>query len=204
MKVRTQARREAIVAAATGLFQEMGYERASMNELAKRLGGSKATLYGYFPSKQALFVAVVRASSTSHLSEAIEELAQEVEGASALEPRLRRFAERMLQVLTNDQGAIAVYRMVIAEAGHSEVGELFSAAGPSEAIAALATLLAAAMARGELRDADPNITAAQFMALVTAETSARLLMREPQALTLAQIRKMAKRAVDMFFGGAAP
>ena len=52
MKVKTEARREAIVEAAAQLFQEMGYERASMNELAKRLGGSKTTLYNYFPSKR--------------------------------------------------------------------------------------------------------------------------------------------------------
>ena len=68
MKVRTEARREAIVEAAATLFQEMGYERASMNELARRLGGSKATLYSYFPSKEALLVAVVKAFTTGHLA----------------------------------------------------------------------------------------------------------------------------------------
>jgi AcrR family transcriptional regulator len=75
MKVRTEARREAIVEAAALLFQEVGYERASMNELTKRLGGSKATLYGYFPSKESLFVEVVRSVATVHLSEAVAQLA---------------------------------------------------------------------------------------------------------------------------------
>ena len=204
MKVRTEARREAIVAAASGLFQEMGYERASMNELAKRLGGSKATLYGYFPSKEALFVAVVRASSTSHLSEAIDELRGKIEGLAALEAMLLRFAERMLLVLTNDKSAIAVYRMVVAEAGHSDVGDLFRTAGPLEATAALAGVLADAMKRGELRKVDPEVTAMQFTALVIAETNARMLERDPKPLTIAQIRKIAKRAIDMFFNGVRP
>jgi AcrR family transcriptional regulator len=204
MKVRTEARRDAIVAAASGLFQEMGYERASMNELAKRLGGSKATLYGYFPSKEALFVAVVRASSTSHLSEATEELRGEIKGLAELEAMLLRFAERMLLVLTNDKSAIAVYRMVVAEAGHSEVGELFRAAGPLEANAALAGVLASAMKRGELRKANPELTASQFTSLVVAETSSRLLERDPKPMTIAQIRKIAKRATDFFFNGMQP
>ncbi len=55
MKVRTKARREANVKTAAQLFQEMGYERATMNELAKRVDGSNATLYGYFLTKEALF-----------------------------------------------------------------------------------------------------------------------------------------------------
>ncbi|CAI1972516.1 Uncharacterized HTH-type transcriptional regulator yvdT [Serratia ficaria] len=77
MKVRTNARRDAIVEEAALLFQEMGYERASMNELAKRVGGSKATLYGYFSSKEELFTAVVRQHVTQHLSEAATELMNE-------------------------------------------------------------------------------------------------------------------------------
>jgi AcrR family transcriptional regulator len=111
MKVRTEARRNAIVEAATELFKEMGYERASMNELAKRFGGSKATLYGYFPSKEELFVAVVEAVATGHLLEATQELAADAaDGQPALEARLKRFGERMLKVLTHDESALAVYR----------------------------------------------------------------------------------------------
>lgn len=47
MRVRTEAR----LREATKLFLEIGYERAMMGELTLRLWGSKATLYGYFPSK---------------------------------------------------------------------------------------------------------------------------------------------------------
>lgn len=204
MKVRTEARREAIVAAATALFQEMGYERASMNELTKRFGGSKATLYGYFPSKEALFVAVVRASATSHLSEAIKELAAPAEGEAELAATLTRFADRMLRVLTNDKGALAVYRMVVAEVGHSDVGQLFHDAGPTESLARLAEFLAAAMARGELREMEPQLAAAQFMALVTAETTARIFQRDPPPLSLQRIRQLARRAVETFLHGTAP
>jgi AcrR family transcriptional regulator len=203
MKVRTEAKREAIVEAAAQLFQEFGYERASMNELAKRLGGSKATLYGYFASKEELFSAVVRAHATAHLSEAVVELRAGAEDR-ALESTLLRFGERMLLVLTNDARALAVYRMVIAEAGRSELGQLFYASGPSESIAAVAKILGAAMHRGDLRKADPHVCAHQFLALITAEIELRVYQRDPPPLALRRIRQMVKRAVEMFLLGAAP
>jgi AcrR family transcriptional regulator len=205
MKVRTEERREAIIEAAIQLFAEMGYERASMNELVKRLGGSKGTIYGYFPSKEELFVAVVRASATGHLDDAIRELASSaVVGHAALESTLLRFAERMLLVTLNDERSLAVYRMVVAESGRSDVGQLFYDSGPRECMSALAQLLASAMERGELRKADPRLTASQFTSLVTAEVQLRIYQRDPPLLTLKQVRQMAKSAVELFFRGAAP
>ena len=68
MKVRTAARREAILEEALRLFEENGYERATMSELTRRLGGSKATLYGYFPSKQDLFLATIESRASEHLA----------------------------------------------------------------------------------------------------------------------------------------
>ncbi|WP_413739280.1 TetR/AcrR family transcriptional regulator C-terminal domain-containing protein [Sodalis sp. RH21] len=203
MKVRTEARRDAIIDAAAKLFQEMGYEGASMNELAKRLGGSKATLYSYFPSKEELFVAVVQAYATLHLSDAVHGLLDDPAHEAGLETTLRRFGEQMLLILINDESALAVYRMVVAEAGRSDVGMLFYESGPSESIEVLSALLAAAMERGELRRADPHITALQFLALVTAESEVRLYQRNPQPLERDRIRQMVDRAVNMFLRGAA-
>ena len=205
MKVRTEEKREAIIEAAIQLFAEMGYERASMNELVKRLGGSKGTIYGYFSSKEELFVAVVRASATGHLGDAIRELASgAVVGQAALESTLLRFAERMLLVTLNDERSLAVYRMVVAESGRSDVGQLFYDSGPRECMSALAHLFASAMERGELRKADPRLTASQFTSLVTAEVQLRIYQRDPPLLTLRQVRQMAKSAVELFFRGAGP
>jgi len=203
MKVRTETRRQAILEAAAQLFREVGYERASMNELTSRLGGSKSTLYGYFPSKEALFVAVVQSFATAHLSEAADKLSAESTGPIKLETLLTRFGERTLQVLTNDADALAVYRMVLAEAGRSDIGQLFYDSGPAEYVEKLAQLLARAVERGELRRLDPKVAASQFLALLTAETNTRVYQVAPPPLTVAQIRGMVRRAVEMFLLGAA-
>jgi len=204
MKVRTEARRNAILETAAELFKEMGYERASMNELAKRCGGSKATLYGYFPSKEELFVAVVEAIATVHLLDAVKELSPEAKSPSTLEAQLTRFGERMLDVLTNDESALAVYRMVVAEAGRSDVGKLFHDSGPAQATEAIAGFMKAAMDRGELRRMEPRIAAQQFLSLVTAENDARQFERSPPPMSHRQIRPMVSRAVETFLRGLAP
>ena len=190
MKVRTKARREAIVKTAAQLFQEMGYERATMNELAKRVGGSKATLYGYFSTKEELFTAVVREHATMHLSEATAELMTDTLAAETLDVQLTRFGERILYVLTNDSSAMAIYRMVVAEAGHSDIGSLFYESGPKENVDKLSELMAAAIAR-------------QFLALLTAEIDDRIFHRHLQPMSLERICEIVGDAVSMFMAGAA-
>jgi len=202
MKTRTQARHEAILAAAAGLFQDMGYERASMSELAKRLGGSKATLYSYFASKEDIFTAVIRAYATQHLTEAAEELDTPVEQTPSLETLLMRFGERMLSVLTGDNQALSVYRMVVGEAGHSDIGMLFYESGPRESVEKLSALMAGALARGELRQGDPRLRALQFLALLTAEIEARIYQQHPEPLSVARVHEMTRCAVDLFLAGS--
>src|SRR5437870_11657307 len=58
-RVRTEEKRSDIVRIASEAFDELGYDRCSMAALSERLGGSKATLYGYFPSKEELLRAVL-------------------------------------------------------------------------------------------------------------------------------------------------
>lgn len=203
MKVKTEARREAIVEAAAQLFQEMGYERASMNELAKRLGGSKTTLYNYFPSKEELFSAVIRTYATQHLTDAACALDTSVSKGLSLTEKLQLFGEQMLQVMTTNNTALAVYRMVVAEAGHSEMGMLFYESGPRESIERLARLFSSAMDSGVLRMGDPQIRALQFLALLTAEIEIRIYQRNAPPLSVKRVSEMTACAVRMFMAGAA-
>lgn len=52
-------RRAQLLKRATELFGEHGYDELSMSKIARETGISKALLYHYFPSKQALFVAAL-------------------------------------------------------------------------------------------------------------------------------------------------
>lgn len=56
---RRKLRKEEIVAEATRLFAERGYEGASMGDLAERVGLRKASLFHHFPSKDVLYGTVL-------------------------------------------------------------------------------------------------------------------------------------------------
>lgn len=204
MRVMTDARRDAIVEAAAQLFEELGYEAASMSELSKRLGGSKSTLYRYFPAKEDLVMAVVRRFATGHMADAVAELEASIEVARGLRDALLRFGSQALKVVANDSRARSIHRVIVAAAGRSNVGELFADAGPSQMLAKLAQLIEAGVARGELRAVDPALAASQFTALLNAQVSRRIYQMAPPDLEPAQLRQMVVDAVDFFLAALAP
>jgi AcrR family transcriptional regulator len=73
-RVRTEEKRDEIVRIATELFEKHGYDRCSMAALSERLGGSKATLYGYFPSKEDLLRAVIQCEIATEFDRILHEL----------------------------------------------------------------------------------------------------------------------------------
>lgn len=195
MKVRTEARREAILEVASQVFLEFGFERTSMSEIVKRIGGSKSTIYGYFPSKEALFVAVTHAAGEKHMDAAVAEMAAHAGGD--LGQVLTRFAEKLVSFLCSDE-TVAVHRMVLGEAGHSDIGQLFYDGGPKRGLVVIADVFRQAMERGELRREEPWIVAQQFGALINAENQYRWFCRDVAPLTKAEVKRTAERAVSVF------
>jgi AcrR family transcriptional regulator len=59
VRVKTESRRQAIIAAAAEVFAEMGFDAASMSEISARVGGSRVTLYNYFSSKEEMLLEVI-------------------------------------------------------------------------------------------------------------------------------------------------
>src|SRR5262245_51085993 len=57
---RKEARPAELLAAALELFTERGYAAIRLDDIARRAGGSKGTVYLYFPSKEDLLEAVIR------------------------------------------------------------------------------------------------------------------------------------------------
>ncbi|MFE8047399.1 TetR/AcrR family transcriptional regulator [Brenneria goodwinii] len=204
MRVLTEERRQAIITAAAQLFQEIGYERASMDAVARRVGGSKATLYNYFTSKEELFETVVRIYSARFMTDAAASLTEPGFESLSLEQKLTRFGEHMLQVLTGDNQALQIYRVVVGEAGHSDIGTLFRESGIRQSMEKLAQVMADAIQKGELGEGDPMYRAMQFATLVKAETEALLFQRELPRYTPAQIRQMVRNGVQLFLYGAVP
>ena len=120
MKSKTEAKRQAILKAASEVFREMGFERASMSDIRARIGGSKATLYNYFPSKEKLFFEVMHQAKTHELEEIVGGLNPE---ADDFKQELLRFGQKFLTVLYSPE-AIAIRHLTIAESRRSDIGKL--------------------------------------------------------------------------------
>jgi AcrR family transcriptional regulator len=196
MKVRTEARRDAILEIASEVFLEYGFERASMAEIVRRVGGSKSTIYGYFPSKEALFQAVTQAAGERHIQSAFAELAaHNMEGD--ITEVLGRFGHKLALFMCSPS-LVATHRMVLAEAGHSHIGELFYEAGPKRGMEEIAEFFSRAMACGQMREGMPMVAAQQFGALMQAEVQPRWYYRSLPPLEPDAITALAHRAVTTF------
>ena len=77
-------RRDAIVAAAASLYARRGFQGASVAELAKACGTSKALIYHYFPSKDDILYEVMAA----HLDDLVDAADDAMQSGDARE-RLR-------------------------------------------------------------------------------------------------------------------
>ncbi|MFZ4215655.1 TetR/AcrR family transcriptional regulator, partial [Pantoea endophytica] len=168
----------------------------------KKAGCSKATLYNYFPSKESLFEAVVRTYSTNYLTRAASELNSINKDSFTLHEKLQRFGEGMLGVMTSDWKALQLYRMVVGEAGHSDIGELFYESGVRESMSALAGVMEHHIGKGDIVESTPSLRAKQFSALVKAEADELFLMRKTPEYTQNEVSVMVRSAVDLFINGA--
>ena len=95
---RKEARPGELLSAALDLFVEKGYAATRVEEVAARAGVSKGTLFLYFPSKEALFQAVVRDNIAGRFAEWNAEL-DEFAGSSAelVHYAMRQWWERIGQ-----------------------------------------------------------------------------------------------------------
>ncbi len=197
MRSKTEERRQLILDTARQAFQEIGYENCSMSEITARVGGSKATLYNYFASKEQLFAAVMLQSAGD-----LPQLFATLVPGDDVAATLRIFGRRMLVVITSD-AVISTLRMAQHEAGRSEAGRVFYEAGPKMGWTLIADFLADAMARGQLRDADPWIATMHLRGLMEAEHVQQRLLGVVPAPTKKQVEVAIDRAIAVFMAAYA-
>jgi AcrR family transcriptional regulator len=197
MKTKTEAKRQAIIKAAAEVFRDVGFERASMSDIRERIGGSKATLYNYFPSKEKLFFEVMHHAKELELEAITGELNAD---ADDLRRELLHFGERFMAVLYSAD-AIAVRRLAIAESRHSDIGKLSFEQATVPLEKQVAEFLRKVMKRGTLRKADPKIAAMHLLSLMESELLQRVLLGVLDAVNPDSLGGAVKRAVDVFLGG---
>jgi TetR/AcrR family transcriptional regulator, mexJK operon transcriptional repressor len=151
-------RRANIIQIAREVFLREGYAATSMSKIAAMVGGSKATLYSYFPSKKDLFFAVVEAES----GEVLDDLYQIDEGCTDVREALRAFCRRFVTVILSDM-TTAFDRIVTAESiRFPEIGLAAYEFGYKRGLDRMEALMRLGMEAGVLRRVNPR-TAAEYL-----------------------------------------
>ena len=157
---RAEDRPREICAAALEVFAEKGFAAAKLDEIARRAGVSKGTLYLYFKDKQELFRAVVRETVSPNIDAVRASLEQmDLPFDQIIRAFLPRFAE-----LTKRLPMGAVAKMVIGESRNfPELAKVWHDVVLSKAIGTLAGIIERAQKRGEVRPGDARLQAFSLM-----------------------------------------
>jgi TetR/AcrR family transcriptional repressor of mexJK operon len=196
---RDQTKREAILRAATRVFLDEGYDGASMDAIASRAGVSKATVYGHFGSKEALFEAIIRDLTRTLIRLPMGSPAS-ANPAETLTALARRFVEILL-----DPASLALYRVLIAAAPrNATLARISYRTGAETIVRELAEYLANETARGTLAVADPTLAAEQFFGQLRGHLQLRALLRVEDRPPQKTLERFVDTAVAAFLRAYAP
>jgi AcrR family transcriptional regulator len=194
---RAEDRPREICAAALDVFAEKGFAAAKLDEIARRAGVSKGTLYLYFRDKEDLFRAVVRDTVAPNI-------ATMRETAEAVDLPFEQVVRLLLPRFADLAGTVpigAVAKIVIGESRNfPELAKTYYDLVVSRAVALIAGLIEKAQAKGEVRPGDARLYALTLvgpllMGLLWRETL------EPAGATSIDLHKLAKQHADAVLAG---
>ena len=200
MKKKTEAKRQAIVDVAADVFREVGFERASMSEICRRVGGSKATIYNYFSSKELLFFEVMYQANQAEFAtihEALDHAADDIAEA------LRNFGEGLLTFVYSPN-VMAVRRLVLTNFGNCELGRTCYELGPKRSMREISDFLRSAVEKGKLRPCDPAVATLHLRGLLESEVLDSFIFQIEIANTPERIKGVVERAIAVFMAAYGP
>ncbi|HYZ31402.1 MAG TPA: TetR/AcrR family transcriptional regulator [Crenalkalicoccus sp.] len=181
--------------AAEEVFLREGYAAASMDEVARTAGMSKKTLYQLFPSKEALFEAVIEELSDFH--EAIGEEVQD--GHAALGAVLERMVHEVLQ-----PRHIGMLRLIAAEVNRApELAYAVRRGTAGRVLSALDRWILVQAEAGKLRVENTSEAAGMLFGMALGELHVQVLLGLRRPPSRATIARRVRSAVATFLNGAA-
>ncbi|WP_449327277.1 TetR/AcrR family transcriptional regulator [Sphingopyxis sp. 550A] len=189
------ARRKAFVDAAREAFFTNGYAGTTMSSIASKVGGSKTTLWSYFPSKEDLFEAVV----DGIVEEYGDALAVDLPLDEPVPEVLRRFGNLLMTKLTATP-ILSLFRLVVGEAERfPHLAKTFYDRGPRRGKARAAEWVGEKMARGEIRMGNPLRAVQHFTGLCQSGLYQFAVLGLPEGRDLDRLAAEIDDAVDIFY-----
>jgi TetR/AcrR family transcriptional repressor of mexJK operon len=192
------AKTQAILEAAVDVMASRGLS-ASMEEIARRAGVSKQTIYNHYGSKDEL-VRVIAARRVAEITAALDtpDALEDPRGA------LAGYARVLLRVLLEPKGA-SLFRMAMLGAeAMPDISRAIFEAGPRASRRRLADFLAAETRAGRLACPDPAEAAEFFGGMVVSTRQMAVMLGVPQTLAAADLDRIATEATTRFLKAYAP
>lgn len=152
--------RPKILQAAFEAFAEKGYSKTSMDDIVKRSGLSKGTLYWHFKNKQELFLATVEMV----MQEWDEQLAQLAEAEGSAEDRIRSFFSQAGAVFEENKNLIGLLVDAFFQSYQMEEAQYIMKDIYTKFIGHIERIIQQGIDNGEFRAVDPHMTAVSLMA----------------------------------------
>jgi AcrR family transcriptional regulator len=187
------SKRRQILDGARKVFMDLGFDGASMNEIARSAGVSKGTLYVYFADKSRLFEAIVEEESLAH-----GKVVFNFDPARDAATTLREFGRAYVELLCRPGGGSAIRTVMSIAERMPEVGRRYYENVLQRSIHVLAEYLQAHVAPDDLAIDDCQLAASQFMEVCKASLFLPFVFQAAPAPSAERIDQVVESAVRMF------
>jgi len=190
------SKRRQILDGARKVFMDLGFDGASMGEIARSAGVSKGTLYVYFADKSRLFEAIVE-------EETLEQgkVTFNFDPTRDVPTTLMEFGQAYIQMLCRPGGGSATRTVMAIAERMPEVGRRFYNNVVAHTIARLAAYLEARTRSGDLAIDDCKLAATQFMQMCQASLFMPFIFQAAPAPSSERIVQVVDSATRMFLAG---
>jgi len=193
------SKRRQILDGARKVFMDLGFDGASMGEIARAAGVSKGTLYVYFADKNRLFEAIVE-------EEKLEQgkIAFNFDPDRDVDTTLPEFGRAYVGLLCRPGGGSAIRTVMAIAERMPEVGSRFYTHVIAHTVDRFATYLEARGKLGELAIDNYEIAAWQFMQMCQATLFQAFIFQAKPAPSAEQIAAVVDSATRVFFAAYRP
>jgi AcrR family transcriptional regulator len=185
------AKRRQILDGANKVFMDLGFDGASMGEIARAAGVSKGTLYVYFADKNRLFEAIVEREMLDQ-----QKVAFNFDPERDVATTLSEFGHAYIELLCRPGGGSAIRTVMAIAERMPEVGRRYYEHVLEKTINRLAAYLEAHVAASDIAVPDCQLAASQFMMMCQASLFLPFIFQAappPSAERIAEVVASARR-----------
>jgi AcrR family transcriptional regulator len=187
------SKRRQILDGARKVFMDLGFDGASMGEIARSAGVSKGTLYVYFADKNRLFEAIVEETALEQ-----GEIAFDFDASGDAATTLREFGSAYIAMILRPDGGSAIRTVMAIAERMPEVGRRYYERVLQKTINRLAGHLHLHEKAGELVIDDRELAASQFLLTCQASLFLPFIFQAAPPPPPARVAEVVASAVRMF------